>query len=408
MLPVPEKRSCSAVPRRGVSFWCDVRVPWHAASSTMKRLQVSPASACSVFMGLMMASSIQSQVRAEEEFSFSTYYRGDTDSTVVVTPRIGANLKIGSATTVDASYSADIWSSASIDIRTAATGRITEQRDQITAAVTHEFLGWTLGASYYFSGENDYLSNGLTLFSTQSAAGGSATFEQSVSFLFDQVGRAGDPNFNENVAMGTGRFVYSQALNPDAIIQVAYEGSYRNGYQASPYRFVGFGGDGLCNGTAVFCLSESHPNTRFRNAAVVDSRIALSDNTSLGLGYRFYIDSWGILSHTGIVQAAWLVSDVTSLTLRYRFYTQGAAYFYQARYLEADADLDYFTRDRENGGLYANRLAVGYERLFDLDRIDAVLRMALAVGGTVLTYRDFVGLDEVYAIDTTLAFTLEL
>ncbi|NIS32934.1 MAG: DUF3570 domain-containing protein, partial [Actinobacteria bacterium] len=93
-------------------------------------------------------------------------------------------------------YTADVWTSASIDIRTAATVPITEQRDQIDVALGHELDDATLGASYYFSGENDYWSHGVGLSSSQELANGTTTFEESLRFSYDTVGRSGDDGFS--------------------------------------------------------------------------------------------------------------------------------------------------------------------------------------------------------------------
>lgn len=345
---------------------------------------------------------------AANDGSVSTFVRGDSDQTVVVSPRAAARATIDEIqTTVDAAYSADVWTSASIDIRTAATVPVTEQRDQIDLSVTHEMQDVTFGGSYYFSAENDYWSHGLTLRSVQELASGSTTLEESIRYVHDLVGRSGDPLFGRTLDTVGARFVLTQVLSPDAILQAVWEGALRVGYQSSPYRYVGLGGDGLCNGSAVLCIPEANPETRIRNAFVLQGRYALSRDSSFGLGYRFYFDDWGVLAHTGIAQVAWVPTPGSILTLRYRFYTQSAAAFYMSRYPLPAGQINFVTRDRELSAMFGNRLALSYEGRVTISE-DVALRLAVAVGGTVFVYQDFPGLSEVFAGDATVAATLEL
>jgi hypothetical protein len=346
---------------------------------------------------------------AADEGSTGIFVRADSDRTVVITPRASLGTVVNrERTRFDASYAADIWTSASIDIRTAATHRITEQRDQVDASVTHELADWNLGGSYYFSYEPDYVSHGASFFTSQELAEGSTTLEQRLLFAWDTVGRVGDPRFERPVLTLGGRVAFTQAIDADTLLQAVYEVSYREGYQASPYRYVGMGGDGRCGGSAELCIPESHPGIRWRHAAVLRARRALSDDSSLGLAYRLYRDSWGVLSHTGTAQLAWITGDDSTLTFQYRFYVQSGAGFYRSAYPVLTGQRLYVTRDRELSPMFSNRVALSYETLFRMGDSGTVLRLALAVGGTAFVYRDFVGLDQVYALDTGLAVSLEL
>ena len=64
--------------------------------------------------------------------------RADTDTTQVVSPRARTRLGLlDEDTHFDVEYTADIWTSASIDIRTAATAAVTEQRDDVCSGGEH-------------------------------------------------------------------------------------------------------------------------------------------------------------------------------------------------------------------------------------------------------------------------------
>ncbi len=355
------------------------------------------------------------------EGGVSFFVRADTDRTIVISPRVSGAARFNEdRTEIRGSYMADVWTSASIDIRTAATYRrprepgeaqaetraITEQRDQVDLSASHEFDDVTLGGSYYYSGENDYWSHGFTLRSTQELPGNATTLEESLLFVHDVVGRAGDPTFERPLETLGLRLVLTQILTPEAILQVVYEGSYRTGFQSSPYRYVGLGGDGQCAGTAVLCVPEAHPSTRFRNALAARGRFGFGQNASAGLDYRFYIDDWGVLSHTARAQIAWIPEQGQTITIVYRFYTQSAAGFYMAIYPNRE-DILNVTRDRELSPLFSNRIALSYQGRAPIAE-GVALKFGIAVGGTAFVYPDFIGLDEVYSFDTTASLTLEL
>ena len=338
----------------------------------------------------------------------SLFVRTDSDQTTVISPRAAVTVEPTPGLRVDAAYTADVWTSASIDIRTAATKPITERRDQLEASASYELPDVTLGGGYYLSLEPDYTSHSLSFTASEELAGGSATLEERIVASYDVVGRAGDPQYSKPAFMVGGRVVYTQVLDPETILQGVAELRHRRGFQSSPYRFVGIGGDGICASTAIWCVPEAHPTVRTRTALVGRIRRSLSRDASIGVGYRFYADDWAVLSHTAALQIAWQAAERTTLLFRYRFYQQGAAGFYQRTYTQQPEQLQYVSRDRELSPLVSNRAAVSIESTFDLDSEGTALRFAATVGGTIFNYGDFVGLTEVYALDLTAAASLEL
>ncbi len=242
----------------------------------------------------------------------------------------------------------------------------------------------------------------------QRLAEGAATIETGLTAAFDTVGRSGDERFSRGLSTVGLRLAYTQVLDPHTVLQGAYELMRRDGYQASPYRFVGIGGDGLCNGTAQLCVAESHPSIRWRNAWVLRLRRALGDEWSTGLDYRFYVDDWGISSHTATGQAIWLPSEDDTIIARYRFYWQNEADFYQPVYELTAERRRLLTRDRELSPMSTHRLVLAYERTFDLTAAGPSTTMTLAIGGSILDYRDFVGLEVVGALDASLSLMVEL
>jgi hypothetical protein len=346
-----------------------------------------------------------------DELSTAIYVRNDNDQTTVVSPYARAAKKLGESTGVSATYSADIWTSASIDIRSSASlGQVhpvTEQRDELHLALTQEITDLTLTGAYRFSSEHDYTSHGALLDGAYAFADKAATLSLGLRALFDTVGRAGDPNFSEDVSTLDATLSFTQVLDRMMFVQATYELAHSAGYQASPYRWVGVGGTGYGCLDASSCLHELVPDARTRHALAAMLRRALSDSVSLGASYRYYFDDWGLGSHTVLAELGWNLSAAALLSLRYRFYTQGQADFYQARYAQL-APGEYRTRDRELSPMSYHRIGADFNYDLGLRSDQARLMFALSAAGTFYAYDDFVGLSSTNALELTFALTLSL
>lgn len=352
-----------------------------------------------------------------DEAGTSLYVRTDNDHTTVVSPRVSATHQITDATSIEGTYAVDVWTSASIDIVSSATkaSAITEQRDEVDLVLDHDLEDATLGLSYRFSSEYDYTSHGATLSGSRDFANKAATLAGSLSLSRDSVGRAGDPSFSEGLGTIDTRLSFTQIIDTSSLAQATYELMLLDGYQASPYRFVaifdsvpepvpGMEPDVSCRNTTMgsACYPELLPKSRTRHALALQARHAFGSRTSAGLEYRFYLDDWGLTSHTAQAHFTWLPLDPLSLTLRYRYYSQTGASFYRAAYTREDAmQLDGLTRDRELSPLNTHR--VGLDLTHDWELGDIVLHSVVGFGLSLFSYDDFVGLDSVTAYEITTA-----
>ncbi len=359
---------------------------------------------------MQLALSLCARVTSADEIATSVYLRTDSDTTTVISPRARVDKKLSESTKVDVTYAADIWTSASIDIRTSASLRpVTEQRDELDAAVSHELSSdLTLTSAYRFSKENDYQSHGLSVGGSYSFANNASTLDLNLHAIADTVGRSGDPQFSRSLGTLDTRLSFTQVLDPKMLAQATYELAYIDGYQASPYRFVGIGGTGYGCMQATFCLPEHVPGTRVRHALALLVRRALSDSVSAGINYRYYFDDWSLGSHTVLAQVGWNVAEASLLAMRYRFYTQGAANFYQARYLTVPGANTFTTRDRELSPLSYHRISADFEHGFALQGGAKHLVGTLSVGGSFFNYSNFVGLTSIAALEVTMALVLEM
>jgi hypothetical protein len=342
-----------------------------------------------------------------QQAAASVFVRTDSDTTTVVTPRLRAQTELAEGTTAELVYVIDVWSSASIDIRTSASKAVTEQRDEIDVLLGQEFEDLRLRGGYVYSTEPDYESHTALIGAELDLAERSTTLAAGGFVRFDTVGRAGDPGFERDTRAAGATAALTQVLDRASLVQITYEVAGASGYLSSPYRYVGVGGDGgTCRGQVLYCVPETNPEARLRHAVALRGRRALSSALSAGLGYRFYTDDWALHSHTAQADVAWLAATNTTLGARYRFYWQSAADHYEARYLEERED-GLYTRDKELSPLHNHGAAIDLEQRWPLGG-EGVLRTLLSFGPTLYEYRDFVGLEQITAFDVTLAMVFEL
>jgi hypothetical protein len=342
------------------------------------------------------------------------FVRTDSDHTVVVSPRIHLNQSVNETTSVDLTYAADVWTSASVDIRASASLPVSEQRDELDVGVTHAFDDLTLSAGYRFSIENDYVSHGATGSASLDLAEHNSTLALSGYVFGDTVGRSGTPQFARSLVTVGARLSFTQVLGAATLGQLTYELSHLDGYQASPYRWVGFGGTGFgCqpkpgqDASTLPCLPEHEPDTRTRNAAALVLRHGLVDWLSVGGTYRFYFDAWGLVSHTLGAQLGWLLDPNSLVTLRYRYYTQNGVNFYRRVYESPPSRTTFTTRDREQSPMQDQHVGLEFEHKVPINADRARLAFRLSVGGHLYSYSDFAGLEQVTALDVSFAVSLE-
>jgi Protein of unknown function (DUF3570) len=348
-------------------------------------------------------------VVSAQEASSTLYIRTDSDHTTVVTPRIHVGSKLEPATRVDVTYSADVWTSASIDIRTSASKTsVTEQRDELNVTAAHELEDGSLSVSYRFSTEPDYKSHGVTLGASRDVAQKSTTLALSGSALFDQVGRAGDPAFSRSLNTFVLRASGTQLIDNVTWVQGIYELGYASGYLASPFRFVGIGADSpRCTEQSALCVRETLPEQRARHAFALIARRALTDSLSLGLSYRFYIDGWSVKSSTAQASFGLMPGTASRLALDYRFYTQTAARYYQVSIPSIAALGRFTTRDKELSPFMSHAITLTFDQAISFGT-SSVVHLSTALGPTFYMFRDFFAYDHLYALEATVSARVEL
>ncbi len=97
--------------------------------------------------------------------------------------------------------------------------------------------------------------------------------------------------------------------------------------------------------------AETMPNTRHRGALGARWKHSLTENNATELGYRFYLDSWNIMSHTAEAKySQYLGHQQWLLEPSVRFHTQNGAHFFERQFFgvlpifrTSDTDLGPFT-----------------------------------------------------------------
>ena len=350
-----------------------------------------------------------------QQAASALYVRVDSDQTTVVTPRLSVQAPVDDRTKVDLTYSMDVWSSASIDIRSSASRAVTEKRDEVNAAVNHEFTDSALSLGYRFSYEPDYESHSASLGLSFDFADKSSTLALGGGVSFDDVGRAGDPNFDRSLETFSGQLTFTQILDTETFLQGVYSLNYSDGFQSSPYRYIGVGSwNGACGGpldespvpagvgSLEWCFPERNPEQRARHAVVARVVRALGSELSTWLAYRFYLDDWELMSHTGTADLNWTPDNDTLFALRYRFYLQSAAVHYRSRFPSITSLRRYFSRDKELSPFQSHRLMLEAERTWSFDTGEK-FRAVLSVGPTMYLYSNFIPYKRLFAVEATVS-----
>jgi len=132
------------------------------------------------------------------------------------------------------------------------------------------------------------------------------------------------------------RVAFSQNIDTTSKAEVALFYSNDDGYLNNPYLNVVR--NYTANGTGDI-VGENRPDTKMAYGVALKYAKAMSDTTTLHLGYRYYSDDWGIDSHTLDTDVFHEVGDDWIFKLGLRRYIQTQADFFSPY-------IDYFTNEQ--------------------------------------------------------------
>jgi hypothetical protein len=120
----------------------------------------------------------------------------------------------------------------------------------------------------------------------------------------------------------TASFGFSQVINERIQGSIAMDLVYMNGYLGLPFHrvYLNTGKDTI----------ENLPSQRFKLPIGLRLNYFLGDRIVLRSFYRFYVDNWGMVSHTASLEASIKITPFFSLSPFYRLYVQKAVNYFAA------------------------------------------------------------------------------
>lgn len=289
------------------------------------------------------------------------YHRYDGDDITIDGPSVLVRKKVGKNFSFDANYYVDTISSASIDVRVAAS-RYEEERTQYSFGATYLHNKTIMNAGVVKSDENDFEAETWFVGISQDMFGDLTTVSMSYSRGNDTVGQTGDPSFERLADRQSYAVGLTQVLTRSLIAAVQFETITDEGFLRNPYRFYRHLDADDPRGWSI--KSEVYPNTRTSNATALRAKYYLPYRAALHGQYRYYNDTFGIEAHTGEIGYThpWGNDWIFSLSLRH--YTQTKADFY-ADLFPFENSQNFLARDKEMSTFQNNTVTLGVVREFD-------------------------------------------
>jgi len=154
-------------------------------------------------------------------------------------------------------------------------------------------------------------------------------------------------------------FGATQVFGRNTIGRVNYTLSSSTGYLTDPYKLLSvLHADGTLEaGDPIRYLYESRPDSRVRHSVFAQIKHYLRGSV-LDASYRFHLDDWGVLSHTGDFRFRQPVGGPYFLQPHIRYYHQREADFFTRFLVDGQALPDYATADPRLAGFDALTLGL--------------------------------------------------
>jgi len=283
------------------------------------------------------------------------YHYYDGGGVTIDGPSLLVRKKFAEKYAVSANYYVDMVSSASIDVITTASP-YSEERTQY--GVGFEYLRGkvTYSASFSNSTENDYTADTASFSIAQDMFGDLTTVALLFSIGKDDVTRRGDPVFADEIDRRIYGVDVTQVATKNLVLGFSFETIAEEGFLNNPYRQVRYVDPVDPRGYAY--EFERYPRTRTGNAFALRGRWYLPYRAALQGDYRFYNDTWEIVSHTAEVSYTHPLGERLTFDVHYRFYKQDAAEFYSDLFPRENFQ-NFLARDKELASLTSHTLGFG-------------------------------------------------
>ena len=308
-----------------------------------------------------------------EDRADAMYHYYDGGGVTIDGPSLLVRKKFAEKYAVNASYYVDMVSSASIDVITTASP-YDEERTQYGVGFDYLRGKVTYSAAFSNSSENDYEADTATLAISQDMFGDLTTVSLIFTRGWDDVTRRGDPTFADEVDRRIYGVDVSQVATKDLVLGFSFETITEEGFLNNPYRQVRFLDPDAALGYSF--EAERYPGTRTGNAFSVRARWFLPYRAAFQADYRFYTDTWDILSHTAELGYTHPLDDEWTFDVHYRFYTQSEAEFFSDLFPREDFQ-NFLARDKELDSMQSHTLGFGVAYEFKPGRADFLGRASI-------------------------------
>ncbi len=350
--------------------------------------------------GALLLPTAAGAVTLPEERADALYHRYDGDGVTIDGPSLLLRKNFKETVSVAANYYIDNVSSASIDVVTSGASEYTERREEVSLSGEYLYGKSIFSAGYTNSDESDYTANTYYFSASQDFFGDLTNITFGYARGDDEVRQNGNDDFAEEIERNAYRVGISQVLSPRLLMALNYEAITDEGYLNNPYRVYRHLTDPLDPSAGFRQATEVYPNTRTSDAAGLKFLYHMPWRGSLGTGYRYFTDDWGIEAHTAEIGYTHTFGSHWIAELRYRYYEQGAADFYDDLFLFPSQDEnDYRARDKELSDMSSQTVSlyVNYERKVGFGPMDK-LGVSLQYDFIMLDYDNFSDLRDTEAL----------
>lgn len=286
------------------------------------------------------------------------YHLYDGGGVQIDGPSLLVRKKAGKSVSFVANYYVDMVSSASIDVVTTASP-YTEEREQVSLGMDYLRGNTTMSISVTNSEESDFTAESFSFRVSQDMFGDLTTLTLAYSLGDDEVRRSDDDTFMREADRQFYSIGLTQIITRNLIMGLNIETITDEGYLNNPYRSVRYADS--TNPVGYSYEPELYPNTRTSTAVGLRARYYLPYRAAIQGEYRFFTDTWGIVSHTGAISYTHPWGPFT-FTGKFRFYTQDQADFYNDLFPRSEAT-NFRGRDKELSQFISQnfRLQASYE-----------------------------------------------
>jgi hypothetical protein len=209
---------------------------------------------------------------------------------------------------------------------------VSDIRRAISTQFDCRLAAHTLTPGFAYSHESDYTSYAVSLNEAWEFNDKNTTLQLGLSHNFDDVRMADGKTWKDKQSTA-GILGVSQLLSPTTVFTAAVTFANDSGYLSDPYRLAEYHPDGFPSDVSIG-VPERRPS--HRNKWILLNSLThyfTSLDASLEGSYRFYYDSFSIVSHTVEVGwHQWLLGRHLMLEPVARFSQQSAASFYTTRF----------------------------------------------------------------------------